>query len=157
MRRTVIAIDPDICRSGVAVLEPEGGVLEVHALSFPELCSFCRSRADARFYVEAGWQVQKSNFHGHRGPKAERIAHDVGENHATGKLLLQMLEAWGMDCSAVHPLRKVWTGPQGKITAAELARLLANAGLQMKSRYNNQDTRDAALLCLVCAGIPLRM
>lgn len=155
----IIAIDPDCSRSGVAFLELSTRRLEATSLSFPALLDYVlqeQRKADGQgstlhIIVEAGWMVSKSNYHGYHGARAEKIAKNVGANHETGRKIVEMLRHYGMDVREQHPLAKIWSGPDGKITAEELEEV---TGLHGRT---NQDARDAAILAWVVAGLPLKM
>lgn len=153
---TIIGIDPDIERSGICILHPAGRAMWSGAASFCEcteriLAERKGSTKSILVCVEGGWLVQKFNYHVVAGVhRAEKIAHDVGENHAVGKLLIQFCEHHGISCIAVHPLRKMWRGANGKITKEELERVVG-----MKMHRCNQDERDAVLLAWYMSGLPM--
>lgn len=159
----IIAIDPDVSKSGVAYLEKESKKMEVASISFPQLLDYLRHAGSLvsdtnrlTVVVEAGWMVAKSNYHGNYGARGERIAKNVGSNHETGKKICEMLAHYGIDYQEVRPLKKCWKGRDGKITKEELDRLMLNANIPTLGRIS-QDARDAALLCLTYAGVPLRL
>ena len=112
---------------------------------------------ELKVIIEGGWLHSKSNFHGYQGATAEKIAKNTGSNHQTGRLIVQMLEHYGIRVEVVWPLKKTWKGPNGKITQGEMESLLKSSGFTEKLRRCNQDERDALLLALVYSGIPLRM
>ena len=94
----IIGIDPDLDKSGVAVL---GQSFELKNLTFAETVELFRSYQDQikKVVIEAGWMNKKSNLHsciGQSKRAGERIAKNVGENHATGKLLVEMAESLGL-------------------------------------------------------------
>lgn len=157
----VIAIDPDLTASGVAILDvDERRFTFTGSKSFADLVDLFNDEFSplndtqpAKVFIEAGWMETKSNFrHKWNGARAERIAHDVGQNHATGKLLAEMARHIGFDVDLVHPLRKGWHGTDGKITHDELM-AFTHAGM----KHTNQDQRDAMLLAWVCANLPIRI
>lgn len=146
MRKTkIIAIDPDFEKNGIAVMDIEARELQTLSLSFPEAVAFISEKAregDVRVVIEAGWKVRKANFHGYRDSVAQKIARDVGANHASGQLLMQMLRSQDVEVEEVPPLRHNWKGRDGKITHAELKALLP----WLPYKRTNQDVRDAILL-----------
>ena len=156
----IIAIDPDVKASGVAVLDIPKRSVEARAMSFPELLEMLhvvsQLSVPCRVIVEGGWLVAKSNYHYARGKGGERIAKNVGANHETGRKIVEMLEYWGIQHEVVHPLKKCWRGREGKITLAELNSLLRGMGIKEMGRCN-QDVRDAVLIALTCSGLPMRM
>jgi len=70
----IIAIDPDVDKSGVAYLKTSTRQLEVSNLEFPLLLDYLQQAKNIReeskesliVLVEAGWLIQ-SNWHLHRG------------------------------------------------------------------------------------------
>lgn len=105
------------------------------------------------FIVEAGWLNKKSNFHGQRGARAERIAKNVGANHQTGKHIIEICKYFGFDVVEQSPLKKCWRGRDGKITHDELMELIKKTGYKFKINRTNQEERDAALLAMVTAKL----
>ena len=156
----IIAIDPDVKASGVAVLDIPKRTVEASAMPFPELLDMLRDvsqwTSPCKVIVEGGWLVSKSNYHYARGKGGERIAKNVGANHETGRKIVEMLAYWGIEHEVIHPLKKCWKGRDGKITLAELNSLLRGMGIKEMGRCN-QDVRDAVLIALTCSGLPMRM
>lgn len=147
----IIAIDPDVTKSGVAVMDIVSRVINTYSLSFPELIDFIYSFPDKesiRIAVEAGWLNRKSNFHGYYGSRGERIAKDVGANHETGKKIVEMCEHKGYFISLVKPLEKRWKGPRGKITHSELESVLKSRKIAFGKKRTNQDERDSILIAI---------
>lgn len=150
----IISIDPDMRKSGVAVLD--GRVLEtVAVLPFHELLETIMAQytSDTMIIVEAGW-LECHNWHVKRGDtpqKAAAIGRSTGMNHQTGMLICEWCRAKGYAVREVHPLRKCWRGRDGKITQEEI-----KAATGLKLPMMNQDARDALLLAWVHAGNPLR-
>ena len=157
---TIIAIDPDTEKSGVALLDLKRSEVEARAMPFPELLDMLRDvsqwTSPLKVIVEGGWLVAKSNYHYARGKGGERIAKNVGANHETGRKIVEMLEYWGIQHEVVHPLKKYWRGREGKITLTELNSLLRGMGIREMGRCN-QDMRDAVLIALTYSGLPMRM
>lgn len=155
MIKPIIAIDPDIKKSGVAVLD--NGYLNLFSLSFPKLVEQFRQmnvgHVERRILVEAGWMNEKSCWHQAQGKKAEKVAKDVGANHQVGRLIIEMAEYYGLNVEAVAPLKKCWSGKEGKIKHEELSRI---EGIVVPAD-SNQEERDAALLAIVHSGMPIRM
>lgn len=147
----VYGVDPDLRGCGVGCIDVGGRCVKWgRRMSVVGLLEELRSArlggVEVKVYVEAGWRVLKSNFHGGYGRRAERIAHDVGVNHGVGMLLVELLRGEGFDVEEVMPLRKVWGGRDKKITREELM------GLTGWGERSNQDVRDAVLLGWVCSG-----
>ena len=158
----VIGVDPDIEKSGMAVLDLAARTLEVGTYPFPELLERIRKMeretpVGDRFtvLVEAGW-MNKGNWHvtesrnGKFSPSAyaAAVGASQGENGAVGKLILECLKYEGIDAVPKKPLRKCWRGPNGKITHAELVRECELYRVNFKDKRSNQEERDSALLAL---------
>lgn len=151
MINKIIAIDPDVTKSGVTVLDVASKNLSTHAMSFPDLIDFIYSFPDKEFIriaVEAGWLNHKSNFHGYYGNRGERIAKDVGANHETGKKIVEMCEHKGYSVSLVKPLEKRWKGSRGKVTHPELESVLKGRRIALDKKRTNQDERDSILIAI---------
>lgn len=156
-----IGIDPDREKNGVALLSRIKGMwaVRIYSKTFPDLLDWlktveqsCQSHGE-RFIVvvEAGWMVDKPNFHPYQGRRAEKIAHDVGANHETGKKIVEMCRHWGMEVREQHPLKKIWRSRDGKITAEEFRQVTGYCG------RSNQDERDAGLIAWYAADLPMRV
>lgn len=165
---TIIGIDPDCDRSGVAVLDTFHASMELFSYHFSELMEFLpirKERADAEgdhllVVVEASWMTQ-ANWHGKSGDnrrQASSKGYDVGRNHEVGRKIVEMAkDHYGLQVRCKHPLRKCWSGRDGKITHGELMSLLEGSGVTCPRKVTNQEERDAALLALDASGIVLRM
>lgn len=95
-------------------------------------------------YIEAGWLNKKSNFRHVKGAGMNaNIGKKVGANHEIGKKLVEMCEYLGIPCTEVRPLRKIWKGPDGKITHEEF-----NKQAKTNFKRTNQEERDAGLILL---------
>lgn len=161
--RTIIAIDPDVDRNGVACLDVVSRSLDIKALSFPETLDYLHTYAslnsDFQVIIEAGW-LNKSNWHlAYRDSKTNAAAkgNAVGRNHETGRKIAEMCEYWHIPFRLVKPLslrvkgHNIWQGKDGKITATELAAITGYKG------RTNQEGRDAALICWVTAKLPIKI
>lgn len=164
---TVIGIDPDCDRSGVAVLDMGTMEMQVHAMTFPELVQYLTCLAADGLdgmrilvVVEASWMTE-TNWHGRRGDGyrvAAKKGYSVGRNHETGRKISEMAQAYGLAVDERRPLRKCWKGKDGKITHGELVSLLDGSGVRHGlGGRSNQEERDAALLALDASGIKMRM
>jgi hypothetical protein len=157
----IIAIDPDVKKSGVAFLDPTDKKLEVTALTFPQLIDyllFAKKESDEHkepfiVIVEAGW-LNHSNWHTNKHDNirtASMKGAAIGRNHEIGRKIIEMCEYHKIDVLPVLPLRKIWKGTGGKITHDEIERITGITG------RTNQDGRDAALLAWVFAELPIRV
>lgn len=131
-----IGIDPDVDKSGFAVWDKEEKTLEVSKKTFWEMIEGFQSRSvPFRVIIEAGWLINKSNWHGNSGQSkraGERIAKNVGSNHQVGKLIEQYCIKNDIPYSLVKP--------KGKVSAEYFKKVTGH------SKGFNQDMRDAAML-----------
>lgn len=157
----IIAIDPDVEKSGVAYLIRNTKRLSLHSLSFPLLLDYlqgAKRELDKRnesliVVIEAGWLIQ-SNWHLKRNDNkhvASAKGNSAGRNHETGRKIVEMCKHYGIEVLPILPLKKCWKGKDGKITQEELAYFTGITG------RTNQDARDAALIAWNYAGLPIRV
>ena len=151
----IIAIDPDVDKNGVAILEKETKTLKIYSLSFAEIIdmvlSLKGSPTPVLVIVEGGW-LNSSNWHLRNGD-SKRVAaakgRNLGANHETGKKIVEVCEYYSIPVKVVRPLRKIWKN--GKISHEELSKFAP-----IPSR-TNQEERDACLICLNYAGMPIKI
>lgn len=156
--QSVVAIDPDVDRNGLACLEIASNVLTIQTLPFPQtleyLSAFKETDKNAVVVlIEAGW-LNHTHWHGKWGDSARVIAakgNSVGRNHEVGRKIAEMCEYWKIPYKLVKPLKKVWKGTDGKITATELERLLVANNIKFSFKHSNQEVRDSVLLAFVWA------
>jgi hypothetical protein len=136
-----IGIDPDLVKSGVAVVV-DGSLLTLDALSFFELIKFIdEHKHQARFVLE---DVEHDRVVYHRKGSNQAvmrsISQKVGMVKAIGRLLKEYLEGAGADYVLVKPL-------QGQLKKAKKDAEFFNrlTGWDGKS---NEDKRDAGVLAL---------
>ena len=157
----IIAIDPDVTRSGVAFLKPTTRQLEVSNLTFPQVVDYLNQAKSVQakmgetlnVLVEASWLI-KGNWHLSSWERKQRAAskgYDVGRNHETGKKIVEMCQYLEIEVLEHYPLRKCWKGKDGKITHEELSSFTGLTG------RTNQDARDAVLLAWSFANLPIRL
>jgi len=157
-----IGIDPDVEKNGVAIVEKETRHLECAALTFADTLDYLQwvcSRASevgaaVKVYVEAGW-LNRTNWHLSKWDnRGQVVAKGVsqGRNEQVSRMLGEMCQAYGLQWEWQKPLRKVWSGPNRKITHDELC---AVTGLVYGR--TNQEMRDAALIAWVAACLPVRI
>lgn len=132
----IIGIDPDLEKSGVAVRWADA--LSLKNLTFVELKDLLELEQPVikKVVVEAGWLNEKANYHNRPNQTkaaGERIAKNVGENHATGKLIVQLIESMGIPVQQLKPTRS-------KLNAKDFNRITG------WSKQSNQEQRDAAML-----------
>lgn len=148
----IVAIDPDVERSGVCFYYKREKKLFVNAYSFPQLLDIVEDVSNKvnslLVVVEAGW-LNKSNWHlsskdNARTASAKGIS--TGRNHEVGRKLIECLEYRGVKVESQKPLRKVWAN--GKISHNELKGLVDSKGISGLPSRTNQDQRDAILLAI---------
>ena len=132
----IIGIDPDLVKSGIAVLHRDTGKIEYNCLTFVDMLGFIRMNRPIIkcVYLEAGWLNEKSSWHGAQNKSvAAKIGKNVGQNHATGILMEQCITAEGVKVVLVKPSAK-------KLDAEAFAKLT-----KIQTR-TNQEVRDAVML-----------
>lgn len=145
MVRLIIGIDPDVEKNGVATVDKQTNEMQVSTLTFPQLIEYLKDKSkDCTILVliEAGW-LNYSNWH--LSPKitvqkAAQIGNATGRNHETGRKIAEMCEYYKIPYKLIKPLKKIWRGTDGKISAAEFSRITG-----CKAR-TNQEMRDAGLI-----------
>lgn len=141
----IIGIDPDVNKNGVAIYNKHKKSLELKSLTFFELFEYLNSSKSnlKKVVIEGGWLNKKSNFHNERSGVrvAAKIGSHTGANHEVGRKIVEMCEYLQIQHKVQKPLRKIWKGPDRKITHKELVSL---TGIAVKR--TNQEQRDAALL-----------
>lgn len=156
----IVGIDPDVDKSGCAILNTKIVKIGVDALAFPELLNRLKRLAsyqDIRtmcVVVEASWMIH-GNWHlTERGRKqyAAATGYKVGCNHQVGKLIVEMCKHYEIPVVEHIPLRKCWSGKDGKITHEELIQFCP-----VDKTRTNQEMRDAALLAWSFADYPIRL
>lgn len=166
MRRDYyIGIDPDVTASGVAVLDLGGHCIRLSCEPFVEALASMRAfKNEAHDYdktlvvIEAG-HLLRSNWHLPRvcsANKAAAMGEAVGRCHEVGILLSEMARAYRLDVLEQPPLRKCWSGHDGKITHEELRYIVECEGYTLPNR-TNQEERDALLLAWNAARLPIRV
>ena len=162
-----IGIDPDVDKSGVALLETETRKLTVKTLCFAELIDYLKEmefatsaftlkgeRKSMMVIIEAGW-MNRGNWHLQRWDgRASAAAKGVsqGRNEQVSRLLGEMCGHLGIPYEFKRPLPKCWGGHDRKITQRELEEITGQ-----KVARTNQEGRDAALLAWDKAGFPMRI
>lgn len=146
----IVAVDPDVTKSGVAVINVQDKSVETYSLAFPELIEYLYSFKDASvsIAVEAGW-LNKPNWH--RAPSlaaAANIGNRIGRNHETGRKIVEMCEHAGLPVSLIKPLSKRGQGADKKSTHADLEKALKGRKLILNKKRTNQDERDSILIAL---------
>lgn len=135
----IVGIDPDLTASGVAV--GRGGKIEsMECLDIFDLTKFFTDNKDLikKVYLEAGWLNTKTSWHASKNKAtAERTAYRVGQNHAVGMLIEQVLKHLEINYVLIKP----WE------TKRNHEQFVKYTG--WKGGQTNQEKRDAA--CLIYA------
>ena len=154
MKKTkIIAIDPDVTKSGVAVMDIVSRKIETLSLSFPELMDYLsnipiQETETTVIAVEAGW-LNKPNFHASPSlAAAANVGMRIGRNHETGRKIVEMCEHIGLSVSLVKPLVKRWKGSNKKITHSELESVLKGLKMSLAKKRTNQDERDSIMIAI---------
>lgn len=157
----IIGIDPDVNKSGVAVVSGNGRDVATLSLSFPQLLEYLQIEKDRRraenlsvvVVVEASWKIS-TNWHvRQRDSKGitARKGKDAGRCHEVGRKTVECAQYYGLEVVEKLPLKKIWKGKDGKITHEEIKAFMPIQG------RTNQEERDAALLAWDYAGLPIRL
>lgn len=149
-RNLIVGIDGDLTKSGVGIYNKQTKQISYLTLSFFDLHRwFIENKENIiQVKIEGGWLRKIANF---RFTKIQKVSNEisrrVGENHAVGKLIVEMCEDLKINHKISQPLNKKWKGTGGKITHTELENLLKPMGIII-SKKSNQENRDAILICL---------
>ena len=102
--------------------------------------------------VEASWH-KTHNWHLSRYDRpavAAKKGYDEGRNHEAGRKLVEVLQYYGIEVEEQPPLRKIWQGPDRKITHTEITAIT-----KWDKKRSNQEERDAMLLAWNRSGLPI--
>lgn len=149
--KTIVAVDPDVTKSGVAIIDVEKRIVSAEAKTFPDLMDYFQGIEDkdsVRIAVEAGWLI-KTNWHSAPSmAAAASVGNRTGRNHETGRKIVEMCEHMGFSVSLIKPLGKRWKGLDGKITHEELESVLKGLKIALMDKRTNQDKRDSILIAI---------
>lgn len=165
--RYILGIDPDVDRTGVALVDCEGRRLEyAGALTFADCVKYLDGitamypSEDVKVVIEdsdtsTNWHCggiifDKRLAMDQKVRKAAAIGRSAGLCHATARHLREYAESCGLRVVMQRPLKKCWKGKDKKITQAEAAQFMP--GLPKKC---NQEVRDAALISWCAAELPI--
>jgi hypothetical protein len=132
-----IGIDPDLDKSGLCIYDRYAtDKMQLLMASFFDVLDIIQEQNKVRRVItriEAGWLNKKSNWHGGNTSIAQKIAKNVGENHATGKLIEQF-------CKRNNYQYQLAVPKKSKVDAAMFKKLTGY------DKRTNQELRDAAML-----------
>lgn len=155
---TIIAIDPDTEKSGVARLDVAERKSWADTLPFPLLVEYVRQAIrmnkgrSTAVVVEASWH-KIHNWHLSRRDSlgiAAKKGYDEGRNHEAGRKIIEMLNHYGIEVVEKEPLRKIWQGTDRKITHTEITAITG-----WDKKRSNQEERDAMLLAWDYSNLPI--
>lgn len=161
MYECTVGIDPDVDRSGVAVVFFSERRIALFSMAFHQLVDCFQAHkgdTDTQIVIEAGWK-NANNWHLTRmmsNKAASKAGENVGRNMEVARKIAEMSRHYGLATYEVRPLKKRWRGPGGKITHEEIQTLLRCSGFEPARGRTNQEERDALLLALVYSGVPLK-
>jgi hypothetical protein len=158
----IIGIDPDVDKSGVAVLDCNIKEVRVGRKRFHELIRYLeelRDRARESCHsllvvVEASWLISHNwhASHGHSTAAVAKTGYNVGRNHQVGIMIAEFCRTLDIEVKEQIPLKKMWKGANGKITHEELSWFIPGLPKQ-----TNNEERDAALLAWNEANFPIKV
>lgn len=162
----IVAIDPDVDKSGFCLYERDANTISLSNIGFPELVlenlnnlkSSTEAGKSVLVVVEAGW-LNVSNWHIRRGVGARTIAETgnrTGRNQEIGRKIVEVCKYLNLEVEEQKPLIKSWKGPDRKITHEELNQVLSTYGFP-PFRRTNQETRDACLILITRLRVPKDM
>ncbi|MCF0070256.1 hypothetical protein LZD49_07220 [Dyadobacter sp. CY261] len=152
----IIGIDPDLDRSGVAIWNADTKVWELaKAISnenlIDEILAVSRPSCSV-ILMEAGWLNKKANFRKTTGRVSQAISKKVGQNHASGQILMKMLQKEGFEVQEIKPLVKGILKKDGKWTHSGKKFIVENTGITSKM---NDEVRDALFIVMISNKRPL--
>ena len=131
-----IGLDPDLQKSGVCFIDGKT-IIELSVLPFFALIEKIKATAaeyPVMVVIEAGWLNKTKSYHAAINKSvAARIGANVGENHATGKLLEEAMIFYGIPYRTIKPTSAKWN--------ADLFKKITGY-----TKRTNQEQRDALKL-----------
>jgi hypothetical protein len=152
MLKTIVGIDPDLTKSGLAILS--GSTWLFHAAvencDIVEIIQKHCDPATTAIILECGWLNEKANFRfGTNKRISDKISKNVGENQATGKFILSLLKKAGYQVIEQAPLHKGPLKIQGKWSKLGKDFIIQNSGITTRM---NDEVRDAIYLVIAKKG-----
>lgn len=154
MKTLRVGIDPDVDKSGLAIIDKTTKDIELHNFNCGELVEYLQAKKEQIEYVviEASWLLGKASFRLNSKDSKEVASLKglhVGRNQGIGMALVQVLKSLNLTVIERKPLKKIW-GKSGKEKISHTE--LRNLCVKMKYNYNfsrtNQEQRDALLLII---------
>lgn len=157
--KQIIAIDPDVGQSGVAIYRTDvDGFSEITTMTFPQLVEHLRLEGaflqpsgefSTLVVVEAGYLVN-TNWHtkaGRSSKQSARIGRDQGRNNEVARKIVEMARHYGLPTIEARPLRKYGSGEERKATHIDVCKR-SKSFASVKGARSNQEERDASLIAL---------
>lgn len=141
MRCIKIGIDPDVHKSGIAVVI-DGELVTYQAVGFFDVIRLIRNNNTDTDHaltvvIEAGWLNKKSSWHASNNISTSlRIAKNVGANHQIGKLFEEYCQRAKIKYLLAIPKTRKLDTPKDKARIAEI----------VGKKISNQDIIDAIAL-----------
>jgi hypothetical protein len=166
-RDVIIAIDPDVGGSGVAVFYMSTKMFQTGNMTLPKLVDFLKDKkgwcdgegfslivvVEASYLINANWHLSWDDTKNRAAAKGKQ----VGRNHEIGRQIVEFCKYLEIPYEEKLPLKKCWAGKDGKISHDELIQLIDGMSLPAWTGKTNQEIRDAMLIALDRSGLPLRM
>lgn len=135
----IISIDPDMRKSGVAIVNSDGEIVELKSMTLPELSNLVKDMKRSVFAIEDVNKHGTIYRHNRKGSAAAqaRIAQNIGMVKAAGTMIGEIIQ----DATGRPPiLAPLGLGAQVKRNAKLFNQLTGWEG------KTNEDTRDAACI-----------
>lgn len=161
-RDIIIGIDPDVDKSGVAVIQRSTMQVSVKSVKFSAMTKIIEEiKAQSEelgksllVVVESSWLISH-NWHTGKKQSVASVAktgYNVGRNHQVGMMIVEFCRELGLEVIEQIPLKKCWKGTNGKISHEEISYFIPGLPNQ-----TNSEERDALLLAWNEAGLPIRI
>lgn len=152
MLKTIVGIDPDLTKSGLAILTGDSWIFHA-AVENCDIVEIIQKHCDPATTVvvlECGWLNEKANFRWISNKRvSDKISKNVGENQATGKFILSLLKKAGYQVIEQAPLQKKPLKVQGKWTKLGREFIVKASGITSRM---NDEVRDAIYLVIAKKG-----
>lgn len=154
----IIAIDPDIEKSGVSIIA--NNRVELFTFNFNTLAFVffknLRSQLDSnpalkiRLFIEAGF-LNKVYYNPYSKNQMVigKINRNIGENHAASKIIIEAAKYYNLDPISCLPVKSTNYRDRGKkITHPQFCKMLQRNNLFCDVVNTNQEIRDATLIAV---------
>lgn len=151
--KIIIGIDPDIEKSGVAILKEN--TIMTYNYSFSHLCynlftklKELKKTTDIKVIVEASWQINNlyNKFRSLPSAVGSKIGIKIGLNHGVGRLICETARYNDLETEEVMPIKI--ENKKGKLSTTELRAMGSRYKIEILKQELNQEERDAAMLAM---------